>query len=297
MRSMEAGYIRIGELSRRVGVSPDLLRAWERRYGLLRPERSPGRFRLYSDEDVSRIQRMQGNLARGVSAAEAARLAIETPADAVPEERASPADGGLVRASLVELRRAFDAFDEAGVHAVLDRLLATLGLDTVLRDVVLPALRELGERWARNEITVAQEHFSSNLVRGRLLALGRGWGQGGGQHALLAGPPGEAHDLGLIVFGLALRSRGWRITFLGADSPLSTVEDTARRISPSVVVLAALTPAHFRVAAPELTRLAERHEVAIGGAGASPELAAELGARFLPDGPISAAETIAAGTG
>ena len=79
------GYIRIGELSRRTGVSPELLRAWERRYGLFTPDRSPGRFRLYSDSDVLRVQAMRGHLARGLSAAQAARLVVSSPPTPPPE--------------------------------------------------------------------------------------------------------------------------------------------------------------------------------------------------------------------
>ncbi len=294
MRAMEqAGYIRIGELSRRVGVSPELLRAWERRYGLLDPGRSPGRFRLYSDEDVARVRAMKEHLSRGLSAAEAARLARETPV-AVPSGDA-PADTGeaLLESSVAELRRALEAFDEASSHAVLDRALAAFGLETVLRDLILPTLVDLGERWERGEITVAQEHFASNLVRGRLLGLARGWGQGTGPLALLAAPPGEQHDLGLVVFGLALRARGWRVTFLGADTPLSTVAETASRMAPDVIVLASLIPSRLGSVLEELKALAATHRVVLAGAAATEQIAALAGASYAAESPIDAAELVA----
>ena len=107
-----------------------------------------------------------------------------------------------------ELADALDRYDEP--RAILDRLLAVATVDTLLSEVVLPYLRELGERWARGEASVAQEHFASSIVRGRLLGLARGWGLGLGPTAVLACLPAEQHDLGLIAFGLALRSRGWR---------------------------------------------------------------------------------------
>ena len=81
---MNEGHLRIGELSRRVGVSPELLRAWEFRYGLLQPTRSPGGFRLYSDADEERIRRMRDYQDQGLSAAEAARLALEGASDERP---------------------------------------------------------------------------------------------------------------------------------------------------------------------------------------------------------------------
>jgi DNA-binding transcriptional MerR regulator/methylmalonyl-CoA mutase cobalamin-binding subunit len=288
------GYIRIGELSRRVGVSPELLRAWERRYGLLDPGRSPGRFRLYTDADVARIRAMKEHLARGLSAAEAARLARETAAPAV--ETQPPVSDALLEASVAELRHALETFDETAGHAGFDRALAAFGTETVLREVVLPTLTEIGERWESGEVSVAQEHFASNLIRGRLLGLARGWGQGAGPTALLAAPPGEQHDLGLIVFGLALRARGWRITFLGADTPLATIADTAARISPDVVVLAALIPSRFGSVLEELQALAASSRVVLAGAGATAEIAERAGAVYSPDGPISAVEQVVSAT-
>jgi methanogenic corrinoid protein MtbC1 len=119
----------------------------------------------------------------------------------------------------LELRAALDAFDEPRAQLILDRLLAVATVDTVLGEVILPYVRELGDRWASGEASIAQEHFASGVLRGRLLGLGRGWGQGIGPLALLACLPGEQHDLGLIAFGLALEARGWRIANLGSDTP------------------------------------------------------------------------------
>ena len=141
-----------------------------------------------------------------------------------------------------QLRHALDGFDDVGAHSVLDRLLGSYPLESVLRDAVLPYLHELGERWAHAEASVAQEHFASALLRGRLLALARDWGRGRGPHALLACVPGDQHDLGLICFGLALRAHGWRITYLGADTPLLTLMDTADLLQPALVVVSAALP-------------------------------------------------------
>src|SRR5687768_8015810 len=199
-------HLRIGELSRRVGVSPALLRAWERRYGLLDPARTAGGLRLYGSEDERRVRDMQAGLRRGLSAAEAAREAVSG-AGGVQET-------GLNSAALAA---ALDAMDAEEAHLLIDRLFATFTLETVLSEVILPYLHELGERWSRGEASVTQEHFASNLIRGRLMSLARSWGTGGGPLAVLACAPGEQHDLPLVAFGLALRGRGWRIVFLGAD--------------------------------------------------------------------------------
>jgi DNA-binding transcriptional MerR regulator len=260
-RVESAGALRIGELSRRSGVSPELLRAWERRYGLLQPTRSAGGLRLYSPDDLARVQAMQHHLADGFAAAEAAVLASRT-AGRNDESIATPA-------AKDELAAALASFDDADAHAVFDDLLARLSIDTILRDVVVPYLHELGERWEREEVSIAQEHFASTVLRGRLLGLARGWGKGIGPIAVLACAPGELHDLGLIAFGLALRARGWRIVYLGTDTPITSVADAARSCTPAAVVVSAVDPRIFRRNAEELQQLARDTRLCLGGAGAA----------------------------
>ena len=282
---MEAGLLRIGELSRRTGVSPELLRAWERRYSLLKPMRSTGGLRLYTSDDLERVTRMQQHLADGLAAAEAAALASEGPAET---------DGLAFDATAArhDLGAAVESFDEAYAQAVLDSLLSMTTLDTVLAEVVLPYLHELGERWERGEVSVAQEHFASAVLRGRLLGLARGWGRGFGPRALLACLPGEQHDLGLIAFGLALRARGWRIAYLGGDMPIESVSGAAHAVDPAFVVLSAVDPDSFRRFAAELRALAREHRTCIGGAGAREAEATAIGATLLSGGPVEEADRL-----
>ena len=286
---MDAGYLRIGEFSQRVGVSPERLRAWEKRYGLLTPDRSNGGFRLYSDADVARVERMLAHLERGASAAEAARLAWEPP---VVAERpvAGPVrlDGEVAR-----LRARLDEFDDAGAHAVLDELLATFALETVLRDVIMPYLRDLGDRWRSGEVTVGQEHFASNLLRARLLSLAQGWGQGTGPRVVLAAPPGEQHDLGLIVCGLALARQGLRVVFLGADSPIDTLITTVRTVRPALVLVSTVSAAAFDAVRDPLRQLSAEVPVYLGAGGASPQLADDLGATYVVGDPVTVAVELA----
>ena len=271
--------LRIGELSRRTGVGADTLRAWERRYGLIEPLRSSGGFRLYGPEDERRVRSMKAHIDSGLAAAEAARLAAAEPAPA-------PLPGGELRPGELAQRMldALQGFDERAANAILDEALAALTIDAVIESIVLPAMREVGDRWAAGEISVAQEHFATSVLRGRLLSVARNWGAGGGSHALLACPPGEHHDLGLVAFGVVMRGRGWRITYLGADTPVDTVAMAAEALDPDVVVLASLERDCFERAADELAALSARRPVLVAGAGADAELAKRLGARALdPD--------------
>src|SRR6187397_246665 len=104
----ETAYLRIGELSRRTGVPPELLRAWERRYALVEPRRTDGGFRLYSAEDLRRVQSMREHLAHGVSAAQAAALAVNEPepAAASPVDRHATSSAGWPEAPGAVFERA-----------------------------------------------------------------------------------------------------------------------------------------------------------------------------------------------
>jgi DNA-binding transcriptional MerR regulator len=293
MSEREPGFLRIGELARRTGASPELLRAWERRYGLLRPARSQGGFRLYTAADEARVRRMRDHLSRGVAAAEAARLALDAEAAApVVAPAATTAASPPLQAAARELAAALDRFQEEPAHAVLDRLLAAYRVETVLRDLLIPYLHDLGDRWARGEVSVAQEHFAANLVRGRLLGLARGWGQGHGPAAVLACLPGEQHDLGLLAFGISLQRQGWRIVYLGPDTPIATIHHAVGRLRPDLVVLTSTVAEHVAAHADAIADLAGATSVALGGAGATAELAARTGARLLDTDPVTAAEQL-----
>jgi DNA-binding transcriptional MerR regulator len=279
--------IRIGELSRRVGVSVDRLRAWERRYDLIRPTRTAGGFRLYSALDELRLRDMQRHLAAGLSAAEAAAAALgtHTPTPAV--------ETVPVKQRRRELSDAMSAFDAARADVTIDRLFAEIGVDDALRSVILPCLHDLGERWARAEIRVGDEHFASNLIQARMLSLLRAPAAGAGPTALLACAPGELHTLGLIGFAIALRNRGWRTTYLGADTPIADIQRLATETAPAITVLSGVTPARFADVREALRDLAASTRLALAGAGASPALAKATGAHLLEGDPITEADAIA----
>jgi MerR family transcriptional regulator, light-induced transcriptional regulator len=283
------GYLRIGELAKRTGVSPELLRAWEQRYGLLQPTRTPGGFRLYSAADEARVQRMQTLVSGGLAAAQAARLVLS---GGEPAPRTDSGSATTLEEAAANLTASLDGLDEQAANAALDRLFAAYTVETVLKEVVLPYLHRLGERWEAGEVSVAQEHFASNLLRARLLGLAQGWGQGQGPGAVLACVPGEQHELGLLAFGVALRRRGWRITYLGTDSPIGAVADIAPSLTPVVVVLLSLNPDNFLDHAREIEQLTKQVPVLIAGTGATPEVARNTQTRVLDQDPVSAAETI-----
>ena len=287
--------LRIGELSRRLGVSDHVLRAWESRYGLLQPVRSAGGFRLYSEADAGRVRRMQAHLARGLSAAEAAQAVLGE--DTGPARTLAGPPGRTA-----PRRRRVSCPEPSGRPSTPSTSqprrqswtgsCPTSPSTTVLRDVVLPYLTGLGERWERGTASIAQEHFASNVIRGRLAGLARGWGNGHGPRAVLACPPGELHDLALMVFGIVLNRSGWRIDYLGMSTPVEELTQTVDARRPDLVVLAATLPEHIEPHATQLTALARLAPLALAGAGATPELAAAAGARLLTGDPVTEAENI-----
>ncbi len=281
--------LRIGELSRRLGVSDHVLRAWENRYGLLQPVRSPGGFRLNSEADERRIRRMQAYLADGLSAAEAARTTLG--GDAITSlgyltgPRLTKSAGSEPSA---RLRQALDAFDVPAAQAVLDRLLADLSVPAVLRDVVLPYRADLGERWQGGTASVALEHFASTLIRGRLAGLARGSGSGHGPQALLARPPGSctiwrswfsesrstATAGGSAVSGRARRPRSWS----GPPAPRVLTWPSSPPPSRRPSSCSAGSSAHSPGA-----------PLALAGAGATAQIATAAGARLLTGDPVTEA--------
>jgi len=239
---------------------------------------------------------MLEHLAAGVSAAEAARLTRReleaAPAPAVDRE---PPGAPAPAATGEHLARALDQLDETAANTALDRLLSGFALETVVTETVLPYLRELGERWQQGgDAVVAQEHFATALLRGRLLGLARGWGGGYGPMALLGCFPGDQHDLGLICFGLGLRANGWRVTFLGPDTPFVAISEAARRVRPALIVLTTLTPLDRGAVEEELAAISAYAPVALAGAGVKESDPPIGGAVFLAGDPFTAAARVAA---
>ncbi len=275
--------MRIGELSRRVGVSTHVLRAWESRYGLLRPVRSTGGYRLYGPGDERRVLAVLTLRESGISAAESCRTVLraerlrqgETGADEIRMTQ------NEVGEALAELHLCVDDFDEAGAQIVLDRHSDALNFEDLVRHALMPFLVSIGEAWERGELTVAHEHFASQLIRHRLASLALTWSAGGGPSAVLACPPGERHDLALLCLGVLLGTTGWQIRFLGADTPMPDLSKACRTVEPDLVLLAGSEESVFTSVTTPLRDLAKRHRLGIGGRGATPAIAKAVNAELL----------------
>ncbi|MDA0271066.1 MAG: MerR family transcriptional regulator [Chloroflexi bacterium] len=286
--------------ARATGVTEGRLRTWERRYGIPKPARSTTGRRLYDDDDLAMIRRMVALTDAGVSAAEVAEAVFaESAAGSIPLETPSvpvaPDDPAV--AALVTAAR---ALDERDVVATLDRAIATHGWPDVFDRVIFPALRLTGDAWERGKLLPAHEHFLSELLRRTVMTeVARTPLSETGTPVVLACPPAERHDQGLLGLWLALRSAGMHVIYLGSDVPKEALLAVIEQVRPAAVVLIAIAStsrAEMAIAARAVTTARGGPRVYLGGPAveAGDGVAELLGVR-LPPSLREAAATVAAG--
>ena len=194
-----------------------------------------------------------------------------------------------------ELWAAVEAFDAEAAEIAIAKLLWDVPLSGAVADVVLPFLQEVGDRWEAGTLSVAHEHFVSDMLRRKLMALSSAPPQSvlddsaaSAPVVLLACPAGERHDMVLLCVALMLRERGARTRFLGADTPIPAVLTAARAAHADAVVLAATRSTAFTAHSTTLRRLAQDHALYVAGHGGDEQTAADIGATALPDDPVRA---------
>lgn len=256
--------LRIGEIARRTGVSVDTLRAWERRYEVLRPERTPGGHRLYTERDVSRVQQVQHLVNDGWSVAAAAAF--------VAEQEFATGEGGAetARALMHRLTDALDRFDVRAASMAIDEALQLLGPAPACDDVIAPVLRRVGDNWENDPEVIAREHLASQLIRSHLIAALPAVPGPTSRGCLAAGPEGEEHDLGLLMAACSLGGEGWNVQFLGGRTPTSALESAVVSTAPRVILLAATYRHHAQQLLEEDPRL-DGALVVLGGPGFVPD--------------------------
>lgn len=259
----------IKQASLRSGVPVPLLRAWERRYGVVEPDRSAGGYRLYDDDAIARLRAMRGLIEEGWSAAQAARAVIAAP-PSTPAAGDDPAPSPAISGDLVE---AATRYDLAGVERGLDEMFGRGSFEAVIDDLVLPAAAQLGEAWAAGRLDVAGEHMVSGAVSRRLCALLDVGGLPGVGPRVLVGLPAESrHELGALAFAVALRRLGVDVLFLGSDVPIASWVDAADESGARAAVIGVVTDRDVRPATEVATALREarpKMTVAVGGAFAA----------------------------
>lgn len=274
----------IKEAALRAGVSIPLLRAWERRYGIVEPARTAAGYRLYDEPSIERLRAMRHLVDAGWSPSQAARhlesagvapasvapsstterpAAVETPGASETRDESDLADAFVDAAA---------ALDEARIERLLDDAFASGSFERVVDDRLMPALRALGDAWAAGAVSVAGEHAASHAALRRLAASFDAAGRQTGDQPVLVGlPPASRHEAGALAFATAARRTGQNVVYLGADVPAESWIEAARRTNARAVVIGIPTVADRVTAEDVIAALGQLDAgpiVAVGGPGA-----------------------------
>lgn len=233
-------------VSATTGLSPDLIRAWEKRYGVVSPRRGARGARLYSAADVAHLRvlarvvgagRTIGDVA-GLDRAQLEHLAQEAPPEAPARRGGLRGDAEVVFAAVLDR---IEHFDHAGIARGLGDALIALGCRDFVERVATPLLHEVGERWNAGTLSIAQEHLFSGVLRNLVASLIQARSRPGLPTAVLATPAGERHELGLLLLALLALDAGLDVSYLGADLPAAEIATAARRCDAVLVGLSVVS--------------------------------------------------------
>ncbi len=264
---------RIHRVAKLTGLSKDVIRVWERRYGLVKPSRSSNRYREYSDEEVALLRFVKSQMEQGATigglAAEGhdslvARMRVATP---VSEAEQKPHDR-----LLDELVGSLDPMDKAGFERRLNGAVAVIPFEEAVQRILLPLQRRIGELWHEGHLTVAVEHYVTKIIQQKLFSVMNQLPVNEfGPRILIACPEGETHEIGAQAVAYIAATKGCHVYYLGPNLPYSDLVNFCEKISPDLVLLSltelkqeAATLHHIK----QLEQLATRWSVAVGGQGA-----------------------------
>jgi MerR family transcriptional regulator, light-induced transcriptional regulator len=272
----------IGVVASRTGLTPDVLRVWERRYGVVEPSRTESGQRLYSDADVERLRLLQQATAQGRNISQLADLGTAelqelVQGDAAVVPRLSD-PGGVIPADAeawigVALERAA-RLDAPGLEQLLRRLAAVWGTAVFLESFVAPLFRRIGEEWHEGRLRIAHEHMATAVMRGVLMSLSSELAPSTSSPRLVvATPPGERHEIGALLVAAAAAAAGWRLTYLGVELPAADIALAAEQSGARAVAVSVVLPGDQRAIAAELLALRALLpadvELLVGGGGAA----------------------------
>jgi DNA-binding transcriptional MerR regulator/methylmalonyl-CoA mutase cobalamin-binding subunit len=280
----------IKAVAQATGLTVETLRAWERRYGIVVPTRDTGGRRVYRAEDVLRLRRLREATERGHAIGRLAGLSVDDLARLLDD----PADRREHAASNAFVERILDAarhFRSADCEQTLTLAVAMLPPPRLVREVVQPLLREVGERWHRGEFAISQERLVSTVVRRHVALMLDAYDRAARRAPIVfATLPGERHELGLLTSAMVCASRGFKVHYLGPDLPPAEIARYARETGAIVVGLSLVLHESLRALRSQLEELVaglpQETCVWLGGAAAHDVPADALPARChaLQDG-------------
>lgn len=247
-------------VSERTGLTPHVLRVWERRYRVVEPARSAGGQRLYSDADIERLRLLRLATQAGRNIGQVASLPNEQLQHLIRADQRGPRPAAVEEAPPVaDALAAIDALDAAGLEAVLRQALTEQGVHRWLDQVTSPLLTAIGDRWEDGALTPAHEHLAAaalqRVLGGLVSEFGAGAGPASRPHLLVATPSRQHHALGALMAGVTAAVIGWRVTCLGTDLPVRDILHAARATDAEAVGLSLVHPADDMMLARDLVEL------------------------------------------
>ena len=240
---------RIGAVSRLTGLSADVVRVWERRYGAIRPRRSDGGSRLYSDADIARLRQLRQAVEFGHAIGQVAKLPDSDLAQLAVTQRMTKAFEPNAEAQDPHLLlrenflNAIARMDVVAADLEISRAATLYPPRVLVKNIMAPLLAEIGQRWAHQEYGIAHEHVASNLIRGLISSLFRLYPPDAmAESIVLATPQGERHEFGILLAALFAVTRGWRVVYLGTDLPATEIAHTVKLTKARVLALSLAAP-------------------------------------------------------
>jgi DNA-binding transcriptional MerR regulator len=228
--SNEEGKYNIKAVSRMLGIQPGTLRAWERRYQIVAPKRNESGHRLYTEEHVRILKGLLMKVNQGFSISQAVSLLENNELNTEPIQMEKKGDRSSILAN--ELLASFLQFDEPKAHDLINQAFSLYTIDKVLVDILGSLLVNIGTLWEDGKITSAHEHFASSILRSRIGMILHSFPHNSVlPKAIAICGPGEAHELGLLIFTLFLRRKGFEVVYLGtsiADEDIYKVIDIVK---------------------------------------------------------------------
>lgn len=281
-------------VSMRTGLSPHVLRVWERRYQAVTPQRSDSNQRIYSDEEIARLALLARLTKAGHGIRRIAGLAMH---ELKSMDRTLPSEGNTPRVTtdldgelLEDAWKFVTRLDPAGLRRVLEKAAVSLGVTGLLTRLLVPLIGRIGMGWESGELSIAEEHAASAVIREVLLLTGRPFADSAGAPLLVvATPSGQLHELGADLVSAVARQHGWDVTYFGASLPAVEIARAVENTCPTALALSIVYPGDDPLLSDEL-RLLKRLlppdlPILIGGGAAAyyADAIRDLGALSLHD--------------
>ncbi|RSD26471.1 MerR family transcriptional regulator [Mesobacillus subterraneus] len=229
------GKFNIKAVSNMLGIQPGTLRAWERRYQMIAPVRNESGHRLYTDEHVKTLRWLISKVNEGFTISQAVSLLENT---SPPFETAELPKRDILEEMRDKLLAALLDFNGSKAHELVNEAFGLYTIDKTVIDLLGPILIKVGDLWEEGSITTAHEHFASSFLRSRIEGLSNSIPHSSFlPKAIAVCGPGERHELGLLIFTMYLRRKGFEVVFLGTSLAEDDLEVVVDKVKPKFLFL------------------------------------------------------------